>query len=283
LHNETSHTLSWAKPTVNSDNCPPTNGAYPQAEEEARNGLAGNTFPQTTDQYDASDNVIGHTGQFPVGAYEIDYSLHDSNGNAYGHECKVEIEVEQYASPVHLECPGEVPASITGEKNYASVTWEEPNHNNGRAHQDNNPVAVSYSPAVVPGMAFPWGTTTITVIAEGSGNVSDAAHNRAECSFIVNVTDARPPTLHGKKYHCRKLPSGETAPGTAPYRICKATKHLAVQEHASYIDTGGYTITAVEEIEAQTCCDSEFANGTIISHYCAYESDLISYCSPGVP
>merc|ERR1719335_2160855 len=74
LHNETSHALSWAKPTVNSDNCPPTNGAYPQAQEEARNGLAGNTFPEVTDQYDASDNVIGHTGQFPVGAYEIDYS-----------------------------------------------------------------------------------------------------------------------------------------------------------------------------------------------------------------
>ena len=29
-------------------------------------------------------------------------------------------------------------------------------------------------------MPFPWGTTTITVIAEGAGDVAHAAHNRAE-------------------------------------------------------------------------------------------------------
>ena len=54
----------------------------------------------------------------------------------------VPLEVEQYASPVHLECPEEVQASLTGKKNYAPVAWVEPDHTNGRAHQDNNPVNV---------------------------------------------------------------------------------------------------------------------------------------------
>merc|ERR1719235_1071324 len=172
LHNETYATLSWVKPTVTGDNCPPTGGAYPLATEEARESMSSNDFPETNDQYDATDtNVIGHSGKFLPGTYEIDYTLRDSQGNVYPHECKVEIEVEQYASPVHLECPPEVPASITGKKNYVPVMWQEPNHLNGLAHQDHNEVTVSYYPEVVPGMAFPWGSTTITVIAEGTGTL----------------------------------------------------------------------------------------------------------------
>ena len=82
------------QPTVKSDNCPPRNGKYPSAQEEARQGLSGNVFPQVIDKYDAtSAYIIGHTGPFPPGTFEVAYSPHDSNGNAYPHECKVEIEV----------------------------------------------------------------------------------------------------------------------------------------------------------------------------------------------
>jgi hypothetical protein len=280
LHNETSATVSWMKPTLNSDNCPPANGQYPPAKEEGR--MSSLAFPKLADKYDDTNTlVIGHTGQFEPGTYEVDYSLRDSEGNVYPHECKMHIEVEQYASPVHLECPEEVQASLTGKKNYAPVAWVEPDHTNGRAHQDNNPVNVSYYPAVVPGMPFPWGTTTITVIAEGAGDVAHAAHNRAECSFVVNVTDQRPPLLDGKQYRCRTLPSGATAPGAEPYRLCKAPKHLTIREHSSYVDTGGYSVEAVDEMPAQPCCESMFANGTVLQHHCRSESDMISFCEPG--
>jgi hypothetical protein len=281
LHNETSASLSWSKPTVTGDNCPPKNGSYPAATEEARESMSDHDFPKTLDQYDGTNTrVIGHSGLFPPGTYEIDYTLRDSQTNVYPHECKVEIEVEQYASPVHLECPDEVPASITGRKNFVPVRWQEPNSNNGKAHQDNNPVSVSYYPPVVPGMAFPWGSTTITVIAEGTGKVADASHNRAECSFVVNVTDGRPPKLNGKKFHCRKLPGGASAPGVPPYRLCQASKSMLIKEHSNYMSNGGYTIQSVEEMPALPCCDAELPDGTIQTHSCHSDSDLISYCKP---
>jgi hypothetical protein len=281
LHNESTASVTWQIPKVVSDNCPPKNDEYPHATEEAR-FPGGVAFPGLTDELDDNGHVVGHAGPFPPGIYEVDYTLRDSKGNTYPHECEMIIEVEQYTSPVHLECPDEVPASITGKKNYAAVSWQEPNNNNGKAHQDNNPVNVTYRPqGVVPGMAFPWGTTTIVVVATGAGNVSDAAHNTAECSFVVNVTDERPPTLYGKRYHCRKLPDGTTAPGAAPYRLCKASKHLHITEHSSYLETGGYTIDHVDEMPYQECCDSEFPNGTIQHHHCNYETELMSYCDPG--
>jgi hypothetical protein len=284
LHNESHATISWMKPTVIRDNCPPRNGAYPRAQEEARESISGVAFPTTIDRYDdANTHVVGHTGQFQPGVYEVDYSLRDSSGNIYQHECKISIEVEQYASPVHLECPKEITASITGKKNFVPVMWEEPDHKNGRAHQDTNPVNVSYYPAVLPGMAFPWGTTTITILAEGMGKVFTGEHNRAECSFVVSVTDERPPMLDGKQYQCRKLPTGATAPGAAPFRLCQAKKHLTIHEHSSYNDTGGYSIRSVDEMALQPCCASEGANGTLIEHYCHWESEMVSYCKPGVP
>jgi hypothetical protein len=279
LHNETTATVQWNVPRVVSDNCPPTETQYPVGEEEARTSSTG-AFPQLAER----TNENGHpalAGQFAPGTYEVDYSLRDSNGNLYPHECEMIIEVEQYASPVHLECPAEVPASITGKKNYAPVAWQEPNHNNGKAHQDNNPVTVTYKPeGVVPVMAFPWGTTAITVVATGTGNVSDASHNVAECSFVVNVADERGPELWGKQYHCRKLATGDTSPGVAPYRLCEAQKHLNVKEHSHYADTGGYTIESVGTLPHQDCCDSEMQDGTVVPHQCKNESDLMSYCAP---
>jgi len=280
LHNETTATVQWSLPRVVSDNCPPKEGGrYPYGIEEARAASHG-AFPALKETSDKMGRaaLVGH---FEPGTYEVDYTLKDSNGNLYPHECEMIIEVEQYASPVHLECPDEVPVAITGKKNYAPVAWQEPDHNNGKAHQDNNPVNVTYKPAgVVPGMAFPWGTTTITVVATGSGSVADASHNVAECSFVVNVSDERPPELWGKQYHCRKLANGDTAPGAAPYRLCEAQKHLNVKEHKSYLDTGGYSIEGVGSLPYRDCCDSETQDGTIVSHQCKWESDLISYCAP---
>jgi hypothetical protein len=279
LHNETTATVQFSVPRLVSDNCPPTESDYPVGKEEARKSSSG-AFPKLAITTDAN----GHpalAGQFAPGTYEVDYTLRDSNGNLYPHECEMIIEVEQYASPIHLECPAEVPESITGKKNYAPVAWQEPNQNNGKAHQDNNPVNVTYKPeGVVSGMAFPWGTTTITVVATGTGSVADASHNVAECSFVVNVTDERPPELWGKQYHCRKLSTGDTAPGVAPYRLCKAEKHLTIKEHSSYLDTGGYTIESVGSLPHQDCCDSETGDGAIVSHQCKWESELISYCAP---
>lgn len=280
LHNESTVEVQWSVPRVVSDNCPPKDGGhYPYGNEEARTRSEG-AFPQLKETTDSEGNpaLVGH---FAPGTYEVDYSLRDGHGNMYPHECEMIIEVEQYASPVHLECPDEVPAAISGKKNYAPVAWQEPNHNNGKAHQDNNPVNVSYRPeGVVPGMAFPWGTTSITVVATGTGSVADASHNIAECSFIVNVTDERPPELWGKQYHCRKLANGDTAPGVAPYRMCEAKKHLNVKEHKHYLDTGGYSIEGVGSLPYHDCCDSETQDGTIVSHHCKWESDLISYCAP---
>merc|ERR1719331_3434248 len=78
LHNETNATVSWMTPTVKNDNCPPPKGAYPRAQEEARESRSGNAFPLLTDQYDETNTqVIGHTGQFKTGVYEVDYSLRD--------------------------------------------------------------------------------------------------------------------------------------------------------------------------------------------------------------
>ena len=48
-----------------------------------------------------------------------------------------------------------------------------------------------------------------------------SAYRSPRCSFVVNVTDQRPPLLDGKQYRCRTLPSGATAPGAEPYRLCK--------------------------------------------------------------
>jgi hypothetical protein len=283
LHNESAHTVTWQVPKVVSDNCPPADGEYPHATEAYRSnlGVTDGVFPALTSTNDEHGHTIEHTGQFSPGIYEVAYDLQDANGNEYPHECKLIIEVEQYASPVHLECPEEVPVSITGKKNYAAVTWQEPNHDNGRAHQDNNPVDVSYRPeGVVPGVAFPWGETTITVVATGTGNVSDASHNTAMCSFVVNVTDERPPELFGKRFHCRKLANGATAPGAAPYRLCESSKFLEITEHPHYNDTGGYTIDHVGALPHQECCDSELGDGTIVPHQCTVESPLISYCEP---
>jgi hypothetical protein len=279
LHNESTATVQWSVPRVVSDNCPPRRAHYPYGTKEAQTSSTG-AFPEITETSDSEGHhaLVGHFGP---GTYEVDYTLKDSNNNLYPHECEMLIEVEQYASPVHLECPAEVPAVISGKKNYAPVAWQEPDHNNGKAHQDNNPVNVTYKPeGVVPGMAFPWGTTTITVVATGTGSVSDASHNYAECSFVVNVTDERPPELWGKQYHCRKLANGDTAPGAAPYRLCEAKKHLNVKEHKSYLDTGGYTIEGVGALPYRDCCDSETQDGTIVSHQCKWESDLMSYCAP---
>ena len=81
------------KPTLNSDNCPPANGQYPPAKEEGR--MSSLAFPKLADKYDDTNTlVIGHTGQFEPGTYEVDYSLRDSEGNVYPHECKMHIEVE---------------------------------------------------------------------------------------------------------------------------------------------------------------------------------------------
>jgi len=281
LHNETTAAISFDIPKVVGDNCPPTGGQYPLAIEVVRYSPDG-AFPELENHFDENNHVISHTGHFAPGNYEVSYTMADSKGNMYPHECIVIIEIEQYASPVHLECPVEVPASIVDKKNFAAVTWQEPNHENGLAHQDNNPVTVTYLPeGVVPGMAFPWGETTVTVVATGIGDVAHASHNRAECSFVVNVIDERPPEIHGKKYHCRTLDTGAKAPGASPYRLCKASKRLNYQEHDGYLDTGGYTIESVDELAAQQCCDSELDDGTILHHHCKYESDLISYCEEG--
>ena len=47
--------------------------------------------------------------------------------------------------PPQLGEADEVSASITGKKNYAPITWQEPKHEKGRGHQDNNPVDVEES------------------------------------------------------------------------------------------------------------------------------------------
>merc|ERR1719379_806005 len=271
-HNATTATVQWQLPRVLADNCPAKgqNGEYPHAVNVSRSSTV--SFPPLTNQVDEHGHVIGHIGQFAPGTYEVDYDLSDSHGNIYPHECSMLIEVEQCASPVHLQCPDEITATISGEQNYALVHWPDPN-----AHQDNNPVEVSYSPPVESGMPFPWGSTTIRVIARGAGNVSDSSHNYAECLFVVNVVDSRPPTVSGQKYHCRKQ-NGTTAPGVAPYHVCRAKSFMTIQEHPHYVDTGGYSVKSVGELPEQSCCASEHPNGTIVEHYCRWESEMVSYC-----
>ncbi|XP_078490561.1 LOW QUALITY PROTEIN: uncharacterized protein LOC100178466 [Ciona intestinalis] len=120
-------------------------------EQENDGRASRNTFP-------AGTTIVHFT------AFSVDRSQQAS--------CDMKVNVRDISAPVIQRCPGSI--SVISNEEYGNITWEEPLFSdNVRLHK----VRMSR----VPSGQITWGTYRLTYIA------SDAAGNKAECSFSVTV------------------------------------------------------------------------------------------------
>jgi len=229
---EMSTTVNWTVPKVSEDNCLGTGEAPPPAVE-------------------FEDKTPGMTME--VGAHIVKYAFHDAHGNAYEEECQFEVKITHKKHPVTVTCPElEVFDTLT-DSDFAIVSWETPvAMQNGEILDSSH---IKYEPSVAPGMPFPFGETTIKVIATGKNYTAvEEGHQdleKDECYFKVKVGDPQSPKCDGRKYRC----SGSSS-GTKPYGLCDGPE-IEISFHPDFDATHVYETVGVEQLVNEECCTSE--------------------------
>jgi len=229
---EMSAVVNWTVPQVSEDNCLGTGEAPPPPEE-----FEGKYPLMTMD----------------VGAHIVKYLFHDAHGNPYAEECQFEVRIVHKRHPVNVTCPTLEVFDTLLDSDFAVVTWETPVVlQNGEILDSSH---VTYEPSVAPGMPFPFGETTIKVIATGKNYTAvQEGHQeleKDECYFTVKVGDPQSPKCDGRKYRC-----GEGSSGTKPFGLCDGPE-LAVSFHKDFDTTHVYETTGVEQLVNEECCTSE--------------------------
>jgi len=271
-------------PPVNITGCPATKHVVLNAHEKERqvwwdipavsadNCMHFGTTPQAHEQSVPKPRRPGDF--FGPGSHPVSYMLQDASGNPYGTECNFTIEVTQKAHEVDVVCPPDVAVRTLPDASFALPKWPLPNATQGGKALDAS--HITYHNGVAPGMAFPYGVTTVTVHAKGEvGNNRIDEHLKfAECSFSVTVLDPQVPEVDGRLYRCAP---DESPVAVAPFDICNGPA-LTFQFHEGYPMTGAYSVLNRIDLHDKPCCTSE----RNIKHECvlAPGSTKVSYCAP---
>jgi hypothetical protein len=222
--NHTSAIVQWKLPHA-LDNC---EGSLPPVEQSE---------PQK------------HPGMhLPVGAHTVTYAFMDAAGNRMADECEFVVDIKQHEDPVSVECPGDVSVSAVADAAFGIVFWPaavatEGSKVLGASH-------VSYPQGVESGIAFPYGVTTVLVLANGTGKGVQSASD--ECTFSVTVTDNQRPVLDGQRYRCLN----ESSADVRPFGICDGLE-LNVARHQGFATSHKYDILGAERASNRDCCTSE--------------------------
>jgi hypothetical protein len=229
---EMSTVVNWTVPKVSEDNCLGTGPAPPPAVE------IENKFPGMT---------------MEVGAHIVKYTFHDAHGNAYEDECSFEVRIVHKNHPVNVTCPTLEPFDTLKDSDFAIVTWDTPIAlQNGEILDASH---ITYEPSVAPGMPFPFGETTIKVIATGKDYAAvKSGHQeleKDECFIKVQVGDPQSPKCDGRKYRCAVEGSA-----TKPFGLCDGPE-LGISFHEDFDATHAYETTGVSQLSNEACCTSE--------------------------
>merc|ERR550537_1572560 len=229
---EMSTTVNWTVPKVSEDNCLGTGEAPPPPVEFEEK------YPGMT---------------MDVGAHIVKYAFHDAHGNAYGEECTFEVKITHKKHPVTVTCPDTQIVDTLPDSDFAIVTWDLPVAMQNDDILDSS--HIKYEPSVAPGMPFPFGETTIKVIATGKNYTAvTEGHQdleKDECYFKVKVGDPQSPKCDGRKYRC-----GGSSSGTKPYGLCDGPE-LEISFHKDFDATHEYETVGVEQLVNEDCCTSE--------------------------
>jgi hypothetical protein len=245
--------VNWTVPQVDADNCLGTGAAPPPPEE----------FEQ---KYPGM--------RLKVGAHIVKYTFLDAHGNAYHEECTFTIRITHKNHPVNVTCPTLEPFDTLENSDFAIVDWPLPVAvQNGEILDQSH---ITYEPSVAPGMPFPFGNTTIKVIATGQNyKAVKRGHQELEtdeCYIKVQVGDPQSPKCDGREYRCTNAGSEKIK----PYGICDGPE-LTVSFHEHFDSTGEYETTGVTQIENGACCTSE----ADVEHECTAISGAESkQCKP---
>jgi hypothetical protein len=279
-------TAADGSPPINITGCPATQHVVLGAHEDARevwwdvpvvsadNCMKFGTIPQAHEQSLPKPRRPGDS--FGPGSHPVSYMLQDAAGNPHAFECNFTIEVTQEAHEVDIVCPSDVVVRTLPDASFALPTWPAPNATQGGKTLDAS--HITYHNGVEPGMAFPYGVTTVTVHAKGKvGNNRIDEHLKfAECSFSVTVLDPQVPEVDGRLYRCAEVKE-ESAVAVAPFEICDGPA-LTYQFHEGYPTTGAYSILSRIDLHEKPCCTSEHD----MKHQCVLVpgSTKVSYCAP---
>jgi hypothetical protein len=190
-----------------------------------------------------------------VGAHVVKYSFVDAHGNNYGEECIFEVRIVHKNHPLTVTCPLLDVVDTLPNSDFAIVTWPTPRVvQNGQVLDASH---ITYEPSIAPGMPFPFGETTIKVIAAGQ-NYSAVKEGLQEletdeCYFTVRVGDPEKPKCDGRQYRCRQ---GRKGRGVKPYGLCDGPE-LTVTFHEQFASTKEYETTGVSDLVDEACCTSE--------------------------
>ncbi len=124
---------------------------------------------------DKLDNV------YPPGPTVVVFTATDNAGNSAA--CSVTIFVEGQTAPQFSNCPENLTVNASGTDCAAPAFWDLP-----QAINPCNGSAVAVTASDTSGTAFPVGTHVVTFKAGAGADTS-------ECSFVVTVVDAAPPSL----------------------------------------------------------------------------------------
>jgi len=262
---EMSTPVNWTVPKVSEDNCLGTGEEPPPAVEfeDPWDGVA--PHPATNTKYP------GMT--MDVGAHIVKYAFHDAHGNPYGEECTFEVKITHKKHPVTVTCPSLDVFDTLPNSDFAIATWDTPvAMQNGEILDSSH---ITYEPSVAPGMPFPFGETTIKVIATGKNYTAvQEGHQdleKDECYFTVKVGDPQSPKCDGREYRCSASSSG-----TKPYGLCDGPE-LEISFHKDFDATHVYETVGVEQLVNEDCCTSE----EDVEHECSVISGTGSkQCKP---
>jgi hypothetical protein len=185
----------------------------------------------------------------PVGAHTVTYAFTDAAGNRMADECEFVVHIKKHGDPVNLECPGDVSVSAVAHAGFGVVFWPAPVATEGpmvlgASH-------ISYPQGVESGTAFPFGVTTVLVLANGT-EAEHVVRGSDECTFTVTVTDNQRPELDGQKYRCLN----ESSLDARPFALCDGLD-LSVARHQGFATSHRYDIMGAAIVAPRGCCTSE--------------------------
>jgi hypothetical protein len=250
---EMSAVVTWTVPQVDGDNCLGT-GAAPPPPTEFQDQYPGMTMS--------------------VGAHIVKYSFVDAHGNPYDEECIFEVRIVHKNHPINVTCPPLVVFDTLPNSDFAIVEWPAPVAvQNGQTLDASH---ITYEPSVAPGMPFPYGETTIKVIATGQNYTAVQEGHQTlemdECFFKVRVGDPQSPKCDGREYRCADPESS----AVRPYSLCDGPE-LVIDLHEHFEVTSEYETKGVMTLAGEACCTSE----TEVEHVCSViEGTGSKQCKP---
>jgi len=260
---ETETEVFWSPPTITGDNCDEF-GTIPEAEEQSK---PDPKYPGMT---------------LAVGAHPVKYAFRDASGNLLDKECRFTITVVQRAHPVTITCPENVTTPTLLHADFGLPEWIPAVAMQGPNQLDAS--HISYPQGVEVGMPFPFGTTVITVRADGeiTGTRIGEELMFDECTFTVTVTDPQIPKIDGRMYRCKGKSNVYVSTAymikhqAAPYEVCNGVA-LDWLPHDTYTATHGYDVLATTTRD-MVCCKSE----DNVDHSCQPVPGATnsSYCVP---